>query len=228
MQMWAALPDEKKILMSDESYLLHFGRETGFRNALEGSGLRPTIEGQKWVYDCFDPKFREYAHVKWAVKYDPNDMSKALAVNKDGSLRFMLEQKHVQPMALVDQTEEDKLQLQRVRNFNRELELSITQRVSQRHAIAAEVLRGVPELEIAESLLGADAQLNKRITAGNWQDKVRPSVADKLLVVDSEGQHKKYKSACVPGLAMDYSRVKVKKVQHAEPQDEEKRLPDLY
>lgn len=68
-------------------------------------GLRPTIGGIKRDYDCFDPKFREYAHVRWAVKYDPDNLDHVLAVNEDGSLRFMLERKHVQPMALADRRE---------------------------------------------------------------------------------------------------------------------------
>ena len=39
-------------------YLLNFGAETGFKNVLEGCGLRPTILGMKRDYDCFDLTFR--------------------------------------------------------------------------------------------------------------------------------------------------------------------------
>ncbi len=49
-----------------------------------------------------NPKFRD---VRWAVKYDPDNLDHVLAVNEDGSLRFMLERKHVQPMALADRRE---------------------------------------------------------------------------------------------------------------------------
>lgn len=91
---------------------------------------RPTIGGIKRDYDCFDPKFREYAHVRWAVKYDPDNLDHVLAVNEDGSLRFMLERKHVQPMALADRREGDAEQLARVREFNKQLENDITERLA--------------------------------------------------------------------------------------------------
>ena len=165
VRLFADLPEERRLPLSDEQYLLTFGATTGFRNAIEGTGLRPTIGGIKRDYDCFDPKFREYAHVRWEVKFDPDNLDHVLAVNEDGSLRFMLERKHVQPMALADRREGDAEQLVRVQEFNKRLEGSITERLA--HAS-----------DKVEQLFNDNPQLD---------------VATRLLLCDSRGQNKKYK-----------------------------------
>ena len=96
------LPAERRLPLSREQYLLNFGAETGHKNAIEGSGLRPTLLGMKRDYDCFDVRFRQYAGKRWTVKYDPDNLHEVLAVSEDGTLRFMLTEKYVQPMALAE------------------------------------------------------------------------------------------------------------------------------
>jgi len=115
---FAGLPEEKRLPLSDEQYLLNFGTTTEHRNAIEGQGLRPTIEGVKRTYDCFDVRFREFQHVRWEVRYDPANLDRVLAVSEDGTQRFMLEEKYVQPMALADRKEGDAGQLARIERFN--------------------------------------------------------------------------------------------------------------
>lgn len=117
---WQRMPAERQLPMSDEQYLLTFGAETGDKNALEGQGLVVKLLGAKRTYDCFDLNFRRYAHLRWNVKYDPDNLDRVLAVSDDGSLRFMLESKFVQPMALIDRRDGDAEQLARVWNFNTE------------------------------------------------------------------------------------------------------------
>ena len=117
---YAKIPSDRLLPMSAESYLLNFGFETGFKNALEGSGLNVRIDGERHTYDSFDLDFRKYDYVKWNVRFDPADTTEVLAVSDDGTLRFMLEEKFVQPMALADRRPGDAEELQRVRDFNRE------------------------------------------------------------------------------------------------------------
>lgn len=158
VKLFAKLPEERRLPLSDEQYLLTFGADTGYRNALEGVGLRPTIGGIKRDYDCFDPKFREYAHVRWAVKYDPDNLDHVLAVNEDGSLRFMLERKHVQPMALADRREGDAEQLARVREFNKQLENGITERLALASNKVEQLFNDNPQLDVATRLLLCDSR----------------------------------------------------------------------
>lgn len=165
VRLFDKLSEERRLPLSDEQYLLTFGSDTGYRNALEGVGLRPTIGGIKRDYDCFDPKFREYAHVRWAVKYDPDNLDQVLAVNEDGTLRFMLERKYVQPMALADRREGDAEQLARVWGFNKKLESD----TAEHYALAGDKV---------EQLLNDNPQLD---------------VATRLLLCDSRGQNKNHK-----------------------------------
>lgn len=129
-QMMDNLPAERRLPLSREQYLLNFGAETGYKNAIEGSGLRPTLLGMKRDYDCFDMRFRQYAGKQWIVKYDPENLHEVLAVSEDGSLRFMLTEKYVQPMALADRKEGDAAQLQKVYEFNERLEQHVTDRLA--------------------------------------------------------------------------------------------------
>lgn len=158
VKLFAKLSEERRLPLSDEQYLLTFGADTGYRNALEGVGLRPTIGGIKRDYDCFDPKFREYAHVRWAVKYDPDNLDHVLAVNEDGSLRFMLERKHVQPMALADRRKGDAEQLARVREFNKQLENDITERLALASNKVEQLFNDNPQLDVATRLLLCDSR----------------------------------------------------------------------
>lgn len=158
VRLFDKLPEERRLPLSDEQYLLTFGADTGYRNALEGVGLRPTIGGIKRDYDCFDPKFREYAHVRWAVKYDPDNLDHVLAVNEDGSLRFMLERKHVQPMALADRREGDAEQLARVQEFNKQLENGITERLALASNKVEQLFNDNPQLDVATRLLLCDSR----------------------------------------------------------------------
>lgn len=162
---WQRMPEDKKLPMPDEQYLLAFGEETGFKNALEGSGLNIRLLGARRQYDCFDVNFRRHAHIRWNVKYDPKDTSRVLAVNDDGTLRFMLEEKYVQPMALVEQTEEDKRQLYRTLGAAKHLECVVKSDITNASLIAQGVMEQYPQLQ--DSLLS------------------------RLMITDSSGQHKR-------------------------------------
>lgn len=164
-ELMAKLPAERRLPLSREQYLLNFGAETGFKNTLEGSGLRPTILGVKREYDCFDLSFRQYAATeRWTVKYDPDDLSQVLAVNDSGTRRYMLEQKYVQPMALADRKEGDAGQLQKVMDFNNRLEQHVSDRIALDYRRTEQLIAATPAL--------------------------RGSIEERLLIVDSRGQHK--------------------------------------
>lgn len=168
MAGFANLKPEHRLPLSRETYLLNYGAETGFKNVLEGCGLRPTILGVKRDYDCFDLSFREHAAERWTVKYDPDDLSQVLAINEAGTRRYMMEQKYVQPMALADRKEGDAEQLERVRNYNKQLEAQTAERMALAYHTTEQLIAGTPAL--------------------------RGSIEDRLLITDSRGQHKDNRS----------------------------------
>lgn len=160
---WGSTPDADRLPLRTEDYLYYFGAETGRKNLLQGSGLQPTIGGVRRDYDCFDIRFREHYGVQWTVRYDPADLCEALAVNDDGTLRFLLKEKYVQPMALRDRKEGDAAALAEVNGFNKVLEAYVTECNTGVDDTVRQVVNGNP-------------QLNDTLT--------------KLLLVDSRGQHK--------------------------------------
>ena len=168
MAGFANLKPEHRLPLSRETYLLNYGAETGFKNVLEGCGLRPTILGVKREYDCFDLSFRDHAAERWTVRYDPDDLSQVLAINEAGTRRYMMEQKYVQPMALADRKEGDAEQLERVRNYNKQLEIQTAERMALACHTTRQIIAGTPAL--------------------------RGSIEDRLLITDSRGQHKDNRS----------------------------------
>ncbi|MCQ2351293.1 MAG: hypothetical protein MJ003_04890 [Paludibacteraceae bacterium] len=202
--MFANLSDEYKLELSDEQYLLNFGCETGYKNTIEASGLRPTIEGVKKDYECFDIKFRQLSHIKWIVKYDPADTKQVLAVSEDGSHRFMLEEKYVQPMALAERKDGDAEQLARVAQFNKKLETHITDRLSKAWKTTDRLM--------AEHANELDPLLSR------------------MLICDSNGQHKDRKNAKRGNEVIDLNKILPNPAPESKLQksDEDSNLFDLY
>lgn len=146
MQLLSKLPTERRLPLTKENYLLYFGDTTGQTNAICGGGLRPTLLGLKREYDTFDLTFRQHAGEKWRVLYDPNDLGEVLAINEDGTLRYMLTEKYVQPMALADRTAGDALELQKVHDFNDRLEEHVTGELARTWEICEELGRKDPRV----------------------------------------------------------------------------------
>jgi hypothetical protein len=163
-ELWEQMPVEHKIELSHENYLLLFGEKKKDQNTLQGNGLRVTIKGQRRDYDCFDLSFRDHSSQKWEIRYDPDNLEKVLAVNEDETLRYVLEEKYVQPMALIERKEGDKAQLDRVNEYNKSLIKSIVDWREDNW----NNLHGLPAIEDTQE-----------------SDTLR-----KLLITDSRGQHK--------------------------------------
>ncbi|WP_165027223.1 hypothetical protein [Dysgonomonas sp. ZJ279] len=166
LEAWAKMPAADKIKLSYESYLRTFGERTGHKNYLHGSGVHATINGIKRSYDCFDLNFRKHAATQWSILFDPDNTSRVLAINDDETLRFVLEEKYLQPMALHDRKEGDAAALARIGAFNEGAIAYIT----EQRAITGDKVR---------ELFDGNPQLNE--------------TAAKLMLVDSMGRNKIYK-----------------------------------
>lgn len=182
--MMEFLPAERRLPLSREQFLLNFGAETGFKNAIEGCGLRPTLLGVKRDYDCFDIRFREHAGTRWTVKYDPDNLGEVLAVSEDGSLRFMLTEKYVQPMALADRKDGDAEQLQRVQDFNRQLEEHVTTQLALQYSAGAEAIRELPQADTLHRLLLCDSDGQHKLPKAQRRLKVADIEAIEIKTVE--------------------------------------------
>lgn len=170
INLFNEMPEDKKIELPREQYLLQFGSTTGYNNLMRGNGLTVTIGGVKRSFDSFDFNFRKYSSTKWEIRYDPENLDNVLAVNDDETLRFMLEAKYVQPMALVERSEKDAEELARVREFNREYEKKVTNKLG-------ELSGAIYELATSRSL--------------------DEETLSKLMITDSNGQHKNRRSETI-------------------------------
>lgn len=194
LQAWDKLPTSDRLPLSVEDYLKWFGEDTGFTNRLHHTGITPTILGEQRFYECFDHEFRMHRHENWLIKYDPDDLSQVLAINaksRNGKLEeivgtkaFLLEEQHLQPMALYDQKEGDTEQLGRIRSFNKEGEKMILERQQERKNILQndflELINPTAELEILQKTLITDSR-------GKHKDRVsesRQQMAQKILIYD--------------------------------------------
>lgn len=154
---WYDMGDEDHIPLTDDEYLDLFGDTTGYTNRLHHDGLTITLNKQEYVYDSFDLAFREHRHLDWCVKFDRDDMSKVLVVNaisqngrlveEIGTVKFMLEEKYVQPMALYDRQEGDAAQLALVNGFNQSLEETIIDRNIKQDRIVQQLFTETPALD---------------------------------------------------------------------------------
>lgn len=177
LQAWNNTPAEDKHTLSTETYLKYFGETTGYTNKLQHTGLAPTINGVQVFFESFDLRLRECAHFDWLVKYDPMDLSQALAVNVKrkadkieiiGSHSILLERQHEQPMALRDREEGDAEALSRINQFNKQLEQKVIERAAESRAVVEELFTRNPELN---------------------------DTLAKMVLVDSNGQHKNQRNA---------------------------------
>lgn len=196
--LFGKLPADRRLPLSDEQYLLNFGAETGRKNAIEGQGLCPTIDGIKRSYDSFDIRFREHAHVRWKVKYDPDNLDKVLAVSEDGSLRFMLESKYVQPMALAERKEGDAEQLARIEQFNKQMESQLTEQLALSHSKVLEFFNDNPQLDVATRLLLCDSKGQNKEHKQTRRSGSRKAVDVEYTEVDTHGKPVNAKRIEVP------------------------------
>jgi hypothetical protein len=177
---FAEMPaDDKKPVKMDE-FLYLLGETTGYTNRLAAPGLLVTIEGMERQYDTFDVQFRRHQDVDWCVKYNPDNLDQVLVVNAKsnghgklveeiGTIRYLLIEKYVQPMALRERTDGDSEQLKQIAGFNKTMRTEITEGMAQDSSVVREMFENNPRLK--EATLA------------------------KLLLTDSNGQHKDNRNA---------------------------------
>ncbi|MEC4003967.1 hypothetical protein OX283_004810 [Flavobacterium sp. SUN052] len=193
INQWLNVPVEYKSEMTFEMYLKVLGESTGYTNRLTGAGLITKLQGQELVYDSFDINFRKLSHNDWCIKYDSNDLSQILVINANskngklineiGTYQFILQQKHIQPMALAERSENDAKQLQNITEYNNQIIEYITNKRSENATIVENLLR---------------------------QPELNDTLA-KLLLVDSRGQHKDRKNES--NIIQDNAKIVIKRLK---------------
>jgi hypothetical protein len=137
---WDECTTENKALLSTEDCIMIFGKPHSHSNSITGEGLRITIEGHRYVYDSFDPKFRAMRHLKFNIVYDDKDLSRVVAVQPEARKSFVLEQTHLLPMDVRSMQPDDHKYLGQVRTFNKERIQEVIETYASDRAIVDEVM----------------------------------------------------------------------------------------
>lgn len=178
------LPEANRQLMSREEYLLAYGEQTERTIRLESCGLRPQLMGARHTYDTFDATFREHFNADWRVYYDPNDLSQILVTTDADTHRYLLEEKYVQPMALAEQSAEDRAELEKVYAYNVAQKEAVSKRINTAYKVVHKALE--------------DNETGKNIL-------------NRLMLLDSKGSHKDERSLiddeCNTGEETEYEEV---------------------
>lgn len=172
LKRWNEIDKADQLPFEWEDFLNLFGEATEMPHKLHGHGITLQINNQQFIYDCFNTEIRLYGHSSFILRYDPANMDSILAIEnigtkakpEEGKVRFLLERKYIQPMALKDRMPGDAAELQKIRAYNDDLINIIT----DKRAKSAEV---VQELFI------------------NNHEKLQDTLT-KFVLTDSTGQHK--------------------------------------
>ena len=183
--------DVTDIQLDRTLYLEHWGETSGRFIGQSIYGLAPTIYGEQLLYESFEQGFKAQAHQRWQVFYDPSDLSSVLAVSEDGRYKFLLERKHLQPMASEDQSAEDLEHLERVRRHQRQIEDWVDNQWREMLPKALEVSQGNP---VAHRLLESSPipfRPGKRAIDDDTPTEAEAFARDEdPLIADSRGQCK--------------------------------------
>lgn len=181
MEAYQLVEEADKLPFPDEEYLLTFGQSNGWTHSIGGSQLEISVNGQPYHYEYFDQSITYHFHERWLVRYDPDDMSRVLVTNargdkankfveEIGSVKYLLQARHIPAMALHDQTPEDFTYRAQVEQDNKQLEQHILGKMEQATLLAAAELATIPEL-------------------GNNK------ILERMCIADSRGQHKNQRNA---------------------------------
>lgn len=186
LEGWKSLSEDRKLSFPRINWLSTFG-ELAQPRKMQPMGIQLQLNGIIRWYDTDDRDFRNYGHKTWYVRYDPNDMSSVLAVVNvgtqkkplEGTIRFLLEEKQAQPMALADRKEGDIDNLMRIRQFNREMD----QEVIRKRSESAETVRALFEdnRELLEDTLTAHVITDSLGQHKNQRNALRAATAPKAV-----------------------------------------------
>lgn len=186
----------KKVELTEMDYFYQLCETKPKTNQMLPEGLLFQINNNRFLYDTFEPKFRELTHIDWTVKYDPNNMERVMVHDEKGMYRFLLDEKHQMPMALADRSEGDSDYLHSVIQYNKGLQEKVLESMTEDYEVVSKLqINGMPAID---------------------------QVLSKFQLTDSNGQHKDQKSLArlTGGRVVEMDRDVEKEMEFAEAQDE--------
>ncbi len=181
---WERMPQEDQVTLSPTQCLEVFGKTHNELNTITGLGLKVTLDGQKLVYDSFDPAFRALQFSsKFKVLYDSCDFSQVLAITEDGKQKFILHNKLEVGMGFKNTTPEQLEYRQRITDFNKQRKEDIIQIYMSDDALVEDIIANTPlnlsndEEAALKLMFTTDGQQKERLQDAKGLRKIQQQIA---------------------------------------------------
>ncbi len=143
-RLWEEMPAEDKHVMTDMDWIAVFGNAIGDTNKIIGYGIEKQINGCKYIWDSFDPSFRNQLHIDWQIVGDENDLEKVLAISPDGRQKYVLEAKTIVPMDVHSTTSEHNDYRKQVKDYNEQRKAEVIKIYGDDAAMMEEIIANTP------------------------------------------------------------------------------------
>ena len=84
LEAWAKMPSDKKILITEEQFLLKFGLTHSHQNRITDQGIKATIMGNAYQYAVPPAYYIQNNGKQVNIIYDPYDMNRVLVTDGEG------------------------------------------------------------------------------------------------------------------------------------------------
>ena len=119
---WQNTPAEKRRQMTRMQYLEAFGTQRTQTVQLTNQGVTMQIEGNKFKYLALEHDLIASIGADIKIIYDPASMDSILAIDELNRRKWLLNERYLQPMARLDQTEGDRTKLNKLLEFKNAVE----------------------------------------------------------------------------------------------------------
>jgi hypothetical protein len=189
-EYFGALEQAPKRLMDRKDYLRALGIPRERTIKANGKGLLMEVNRAEYTFDSLDIEFRKHLNRHWNVTYDPDDMSSILVEDQDGKISFILEEKYVQPMAIADQTPEDRIELKKIRDKNQDLKTHVIETNKENRQLIEEHLSGNERLQSFRQKLMFTYNGQQKDPLQESKGKILPEEKEKKAIAANVKAHK--------------------------------------
>lgn len=114
---WSNTPANRRRQMTRADYLQAYGTEREQTIKLTNQGITMQVDGEKYKYMALEHDLMASIGSDIKIVYDPASMDSILAIDEQNQRRWLLNERYLQPMARMDQTEGDRTKLNQLLQF---------------------------------------------------------------------------------------------------------------
>ena len=171
-------PKDMPVVLGDMDYITVFGQVLGDKTSrIVGQGIIKQVNGVQYVYDSFDPGFRQQTNMKWVLTGIMGELDKVVASSPDGKIKYLLEEKRILPMDARSMTQDDWGHKTLVEQYNSNVERRVKKGHEDRWTLVESVVNDTP--------YDAELALKMKFITGGQQKVFINAAKQGQLAVDS-------------------------------------------